>query len=94
MRDQAPLPRDIERALEFNRDENLETVQASRASLMRRIRTVAAESQPPTAQQYATTPDEIRPAAGNVHIALLSHLMGFTGMVVRNGSGNSATVSR
>ena len=80
LHDPAPLPRDLELALRFNKDNDLETVRAFRAKQMNHLRTIAEECRSETQRLYSATPPFILPATGKVHIALLAHLLDYTGM--------------
>ena len=75
-----PLPRDLSLALLFNRDNDIATVREFRNRQLTTLRTLAQESLTTTERMYAFTPAEIRPATGLVNIALLAHLLDFTGM--------------
>ena len=76
----APLPVDLEWALRFQCENDLATIQAYRSTQLAWVRKIAAECQHTTDELYRSTPSSIAPATGKVHIALLSHLMGFTQM--------------
>ena len=76
----APLPIDLKLALQFNRDNDPDAIKAFRSSQMEWVRSIATECKHITNILYRKTPPEIFPAAGKIHIALLSHLMEFTRM--------------
>ena len=76
----APLPFQLELALEFNRDSELGVVTAYRGSQPRYLRQIALESQSSTCRIYASSHPEIRQAAANVHIAILTQLVDSAGV--------------
>ena len=80
LRDPSPLPKDLELALTFNRDNELEKILEFRHKQMSFLCTIATECMNETERLYLETPEFIKPATGKVHIAFLAHLVKFTGM--------------
>ena len=76
----APFPTDLEWPLEFNRGEDLATVKSPRSKQMRLMRTISGDRRPIAEMTYLSDPSDIIPAAGRIHIALLSRLLGFARM--------------
>ena len=75
LHDPVPLPRDLELALLFNKDNDLETVRAFRNRQLAHLRVLDMESMDATKKLYRCTPHTIMPDTGKVRVALLSHLL-------------------
>ena len=80
LHDPAPLPRGLELALRFNRDNDLETARAFRNKQPNYLRILADESRSETRRLYSAIPPTILPATGKVHIALSAHLLDYAGV--------------
>ena len=74
------LPYDLLNALHFNRDNSVQTVAEFRNTQLKHLHRLAEECQSDTDRWFKAAPTGIRRDSGNVHIALLAHLMRFTRM--------------